>query len=133
MSTFADVAGAIRTRFAPLGIATVHDNAPEPAKAATWCRLRVDFTGTEQRSTGNEGARQWRAFGVVTAELYCHAEKGDGGLLTTAGEIAEAFRGLRLVDPHVRFFPPAPIGTSQLVGAWYRRDLRFLFEHDFIG
>lgn len=109
----------------------VRDNGPEPAdKTARWCRLRISGSAAELVSFGGTGRNKYRIRGQVAAEVYAPAKQGAAALREIGDAIGDAFRGVRLTSPVVRFQPPT---FGQIQGAetgWARRDVTVPFTFD---
>jgi hypothetical protein len=131
--TLAAVYQAIRERWAtqvatPNELPTVYDNAPEPAKAAQWARLSVVIDSTTQVSMGLPV--RFRSRGAAVVNLSTSAEKGDAALIALTDDVLDAFRGVSLSSPQVRFDSPTPIGSPTVDGAWFTRTVRIPFIAD---
>jgi hypothetical protein len=121
--TLAQIHEAVRQRFVDevatsLSLPVVHDNAPEPTKAATWCRLSVETYQTAQVSTA---PARYRTQGRLVANLFTRFESGDAQLLAVFDAITTAFRGVSLPSPDIHFRPPGLVGVPARSDAWFQR------------
>lgn len=112
--TQAQVFEAIRTRFRTVfedaeSVPVVYDNAPEPARAQSWCRFSIQVDTHEQVAMG---ATRYRMTGVATALLFVPNEKGNKTQVDLADAIVAGFRGVRLTSPSVVFTPPPGIVSA---------------------
>lgn len=134
MSQSAAIA-AIRQRFidqvaTPQGLVVVYDNAP--AIAATIPTARVTVQVREERLLTLGRPRRWRAVGEVEVRLSQPRERGDADILTKAEAVLDAFRGVTIAVPVVRFTPPpVVVGAMDTEDALASRTVRMPFEADY--
>ena len=116
------IANAIRSRFKTqvadvLSLGTQYDNQkydnPDNAK---WCRLTVKFGETIQKSVGSPAGNRDRTSGVVMAQLFCPAGKGDSDLLAIADAVVTAFK--RVTDTGITFATPSSDVRGRVGNEW---------------
>lgn len=134
MSQAAAIA-AIRSRFisqvaTPQGLVVVYDNAP--AVASTVPTARVTVQVREERLLTLGRPRRWRAVGEVEVRLSQPRERGDADILSKAEAVLDAFRGVTIASPVVRFTPPPTVvGALDAEDALASRTVRVPFEADY--
>lgn len=127
MSSIAEIAAAVRTRFVtevatPNSLLVAHDNAPfTPPATGRWCRLTVLF-GVQTGADFGTSSRRYRTAGVALAQMYEPAGAGDGAQLAVVSDIQDAFRGVTVTGPpHLHFAAPyvsAPPARDDATGSW---------------
>lgn len=133
--TQAAIFEAIRSRFKtqvtdPLGLRTIHDNAPIPeGQTAQWCRFSLQIDQNQQVSTGNVGGRRFRLTGTATVIVLVPLAKGDAAALAIADTIVTAFRNVSIA-PQISFLGVGVVGTAEQDAAWCRRRVQIPFRAD---
>lgn len=126
---------AVRARFiaevaTPNSLVVVYDNGPVPATTTPRAVVTVSIDGEQQLTMG--GARKFRATGALEVQLFVPRERGDAALLTLAQDVLDAFQGVTLNSPLVRFTPPPSlVGAVDYDDAMARRTVRVPFLTDF--
>lgn len=104
MSDIAEIAAAVRTRFAaqvatPNSLPVAQDNAPfTPPATGRWARLTVLF-GVQAGADFGGAQRRYRTTGLALAQLYEPVGVGDGAQLAIVSDIQDAFRGVTVGGP----------------------------------
>jgi len=126
---------AVRARFiaevaTPNSLVVVYDNGPVPATTTPRAVVTVSVDGEQQLTMG--GARKFRATGTLEVQLFIPRERGDAALLTLAQDVLDAFQGVTINSPLVRFTPPPSlVGAVDYDDAMARRTVRVPFLTDF--
>jgi hypothetical protein len=131
--TLAAIVEAVRTRFVdevatPLSLPVVHDNAPEPTKAARWARVSVETDMPVQASLGDPV--RYRVTGRLVVNLFARLEAGDAVMVEVLDAMTTAFRGVALPDPDIHFRPPGFVGVPARSESWFQRTARVDFFAD---
>lgn len=130
------IANAIRSRFKTLvadtkSLPTQYDNqAFTPTSGTAWARVTVLFGESAQVSFGGPLGRRSRTVGVLMVQVFSPVDKGDGDLLTLAGEIATAFKGVTDTGVHFRIPSVRRAGRSD---AEYQVNVECPFYADDLG
>lgn len=125
---------AVRARFiaevaTPNSLVVVYDNGPVPATATPRAVVTVSIDAEQQLTMG---ARKFRATGALEVQLFVPRERGDAALLALAQDVLDAFQGVTLNSPLVRFTPPPSlVGAVDYDDAMARRTVRVPFLTDF--
>jgi len=126
---------AVRARFiaevaTPNSLVVVYDNGPVPATTTPRAVVTVSIGDEQQLTMG--GARKFRATGELEAQLFVPRERGDAALLALAQDVLDAFQGVTINSPLVRFTPPPSlVGAVDYDDAMARRTVRVPFLTDF--
>lgn len=134
--SFNVTANTIRKQFkdliaTPYSLPTVYDNQQHnEANKSLWCRLNVIFGDSEQVSIGAPSSQRFRTVGIMSAQLFLPANKGDKELYEMADYIIAAFKSITYSG--VCFRTPS-ISRVGLNGNFWQLNVNCPFYFDVIG
>lgn len=134
--TTATIVEAVRDRFAaevaaPQQIVVVPDNGQEPrSPPAIWCRLSIETDRWQQVSTV---PARWRLTGRAIVDVHVAIQRGDKAVLELVAAIEQAFAGVGLSEPMLRFQRPSMVGSPTESGGFFRRRVLIDFYADEVG
>lgn len=114
------------TAAAAASVPYVIDNGPVPDFGALWMRV---VTAVDGCAAVNNGDR-YRWTGTLLADVYAPREQGDAALLAFVGQLATAYRGLRIASPVVSVQQVTIAGSSVYGDGWSGRTVRVSWQGD---
>jgi hypothetical protein len=108
------------------------DNERKEA-AASWVRITVVPTISNQATMGSEGARRWARRGQIGVQIFVRPDAGPGPMASLADDVRACLEGVRISTPGV----DEPVctyagstGSTSTNGAWSMTVVTVPFRYD---